>query len=150
MHNLNRLGFFEYKNKFYQSGTKVLFNGKCFLNDKEVYLSNVVVEFMYTDNGWVFKYNDRIYIYKYNKHTPELWQKQLEGCIMEIITDQSQTLHKQKTKEVIWTDGMVAATIWYVGVMLFATIFHARFGIWILATIIWRNYINKNKTEVWR
>lgn len=143
-----RLGFFEYKNKFYTSGTKVLFKGKCFLGDKEVYLSNVVVEFMYTDNGWVFKYDDNIYVYKSNKHTPEFWQKQLEGCIVEIITDQSQISHKQKTKEVIWTDGMVAATIWYVVVMLFATIFYARVGIWIIATIIWRSYINKNKIVI--
>lgn len=142
-----RLGFFEYNNNNYPSGTKVLYNGVGFLNDKEILLSNVVVEFLYQESGWCFKYNNNIYRCKdYN----------YEKYIVKIIYDkqndmvQRSEVNKHTAKEVVWTDGMVTATLWYVFIMLFGTIFYARIGIWIFATIIWWNYIQKNKIEIRR
>ena len=137
--NVLRLGFFKYKDNFYNKGTNVLYNGKCILNDKEVTLSNVVVEFLYNDSYWWFKYNNQIYKCK-----------SFENNIVSIIADKPNINMQPKTKEVVWTDEMVAATIWYIIIMLFATIFNARIAIWIIATIIWRGYINKNKIEIWR
>ena len=144
-----RLGFFKYKDQFYQSGTKVLFNGQCFLGEKEVTLSNVVVEFVRVEGQWwVFRYNDQLYQCVENDYTSYGVKSRLDQCIVQIVVDPVDEPNKPKTKEVIWTKGMVAATIWYILIMLVGTIFYDRVLIWIGATIVWLVYIRRNRIVI--
>ena len=141
-----KLGFFKYKDQFYQSGTKVLFNGQCYLGEEEVTLSNVVVEFVRVEGQWwVFRYNDQLYQCEENDYTSYGVKSRLDQCIVQIVVDPVDEPDKPKTKEVIWTKGMVAATIWYIFIMLVGTIFYDRVLIWIGATLVWLAYIRKNR-----
>ena len=128
---------FNYKDKFYNSGTKFIFNGKCFLNGKEVVLDNQVCEYLYTEKLLRhFKCNGNIYTCK--------WEE-FEWRIRGIVEDKIKQPQMQQETKFYWTDDMVTKTIWYIIIMFVATFFHDRIGIWILATIIWYTSTFKKK-----
>lgn len=141
MNEHTKVSTFSYKNKCYHNGTKILFNGKCILNGNEVFLNNAIVSFMYSQDKYKYlKYNNNVYM------CPCV---NFETCVIKIVTDENKAppikdLAKEK-EEFYWTDSMVVKTIWYVIIMLAATIFHDRIGIWILATVIWYFSTFKNK-----
>lgn len=133
---------FIYQNKTYPSGTIIIYNGKCLLNNCEVTLNNQCVKWLYQQDGkHYFMYYTWIY-------TCASWE--LKDRIVKIV-DKSTTQPKpnvqtqQQKTEIYWTDDMVAKTLWYIVIMLAATIFYDRVGIWILATIIWYNSTFKKK-----
>ena len=127
---------FNYKNTPYPSGTKVVYNGRCCLNENEITLNNHVVTFLY-DQGdkTYFKDNNNIY-------TCLLWE--FSNHIVKIVVDKKPEPVVQKT-EIYWTNDMVAKTLWYIVIMVVAIIFKDCIGIWILATIIWYNSTFKKK-----
>ena len=134
---------FLYKNTTYLSGTKLIYDGKCFLNNRLVILNNVMVTWLYYQYGnYHFEYNNQIY-------TCPTWE--FNYRIVKIIpvitkeTNYSNQTHTKKKKEIYWTEDMVAKTIWYILIMLVGVIFHARIYIWVFATIIWYISTFKNK-----
>ena len=137
MNEHTKVGTFSYKNKWYHCGTKILFNGKCILNGKEVFLNNTIVNFMYSQGQYRYvKDDNNIYM------CPRL---DFEKCIVKIVVDENKAPPAQEKEEFYWTDSMVTKTIWYVIIMLLATIFYDRIGIWIIATIVWYFSTFKNK-----
>lgn len=97
---------FKYKEKFYGKGTKVLFNGNCFLDGKEVTLTNVVVEFVDIEHNhpykyWCFTYNNQLYKYQYLWHigpyTERRQAQEFEKYIMQIVVDEPTTATKKET-----------------------------------------------------
>jgi hypothetical protein len=132
-----RLYNFDYKGRFYNSGTKFIFNGKCLLDGEEVVLNDAICEYLYTENLLRhFKYNENIYTCRW-----EDFEWRIRGVIEDKV---EQPVVQQKT-EIYWTDDMVTKTIWYVVIMLAATLFYCRIGLWILATIIWYTSTFKKK-----
>ncbi len=127
---------FTYKNKPYSSGTKLIYNGKCYLNHQEIILNNQIVTYLYNQNNETyFQDNNKIY-------TCPPWD--FTKSIVSIVTDTKSTPVKQEP-EFYWTDAMVTKTLWYIVIMLVAVIFKDCIGIWILATIIWYNSTFKQK-----
>lgn len=127
---------FTYKDKPYSSGTKLIYNGKCYLNESEVILNNQIVTYLYNQNGKTYiKDGDKTY-------TCPSWEFTYK--IVKIIVDANQPPVIQKT-EFYWTDDMVSKTLWYIIIMLVAVIFKDCIGIWIFATIVWYNSVFKNK-----
>lgn len=127
---------FTYKKTPYSSGTKLIYDGKCYLNDKEIRLNNKIVTYLY-DQGNKRYFKDNNYIY-----TCLTWE--FTDRIVKIIVDTSPPQENKKT-EIYWTDDMVSKTLWYIIIMLVAVIFKDCIGIWIFATIIWYNSTFKKK-----
>jgi hypothetical protein len=125
--------YFTYKKETYLSGTNLIYNGECFLNEKVIMLNNVPVTWLYSQNGRdYFTSNGLIY-------ACQSWE--LNYRIVKIISTTSlienrQCVTKQKG-EFYWTEDMVTKTFWYIAIMIAGVFFHARIGIWIFATIIW-------------
>ena len=138
-YNLNaRCDYFAYKREICHSGTKLVYNGKCHLNESEVILNNKLVTFLYCENGKdYFQDGNKIY-------TCPTWE--FENRIVKIVKDIKPIQEQLNIKtEFYWTDAMVTKTIWYVIIMLVAVIFNDCIGIWILATIVWYNSVFNNK-----
>lgn len=137
---------FTYKNTPYSSGTKLIYNGKCYLNEHEVVLNNRIVTYLYDQNNKTyFQDNDKIYTclpWEFTKRIVNIIvgeKQEAEFCwTNNMIVGEKQTLAKQET-EFYWTNDMVVKTLWYIVIMLVAIIFKDCIGIWILATIIWYN-----------
>lgn len=127
---------FTYKNKSYSSGTKLIYNGKCYLNEHETILNNKIITYLYNQNGKTHvQDNNKIY-------TCPSWE--FTKRIVNIVVDTKPAPVKQET-EFYWTDDMVVKTIWYAIIMLVAVIFKDCIGIWIFATIVWYNSTFKKK-----
>jgi hypothetical protein len=135
--NTTKFGWFRYKGKDYVNGTKIMYNGNCYINGKSMNLCNQIVTFRYHQNrNQYFDYHGVLY------SCPE---GEFENSIVYIITNEHVIPEKQK-KELFWTDDMVAKTIWYIAIMIGAVIFKDCIAIWIFATIWWYNsVIKKNK-----
>ena len=128
---------FTYKHTPYSSGTKLIYNGKCYLNEREVVLNNQIVTYLYDQNGEVHIQNNN------NVYTCPSWE--FTNRIVKIVADIKSIQAPIPTKtEFYWTDSMVVKTIWYIIIMLIAIIFKDCIGIWILATIVWYNSTFKN------
>lgn len=121
---------FTYKNTPYSSGTKLIYNGKCHLEDSEIILNNQIATYLYTQNNKVyFEYDNKI-------HTCLSWE--FTNRIVKIVIDKKQIQGPQTQKtEFYWSDDMVTKTLWYIVIMIVAIIFKDCIGIWILATIVW-------------
>ena len=132
--------YFYYKTKLYQKGTRLVFTGHCSYKDKEIYLENVAVTYKLSFESNAFFYDDNNNIYMCNKYI-------FENCIVRIIEDEnkSETSKNEVSNEFYWTDDSVASTLWYILIMLFATIFNERIFIWIFTTFIWYNSTFKKK-----
>lgn len=131
-------GCFAYKKELYYSGTKFIFTGFCFCNKERIFLSQAAVTYMYNkENYEYFKDDDnKVYMCHFvNFHK----------CIDCIVKEDLIVTEKQDKTEFYWGDGDVTKTLWYVLIMLFATIFNERIWIWILATIVWYCSIFKKK-----
>ena len=129
---------FVYQNQIYNSGTKLLYNGNCYVDNQEINLNNQVVTWLYAQNGDEYlSFNGAIY-------TCPSWK--FKNQIVKIVDDTTTIIKSgnQKT-EIYWTDSMVAKTLWYIIIMLAAVIFNGRVVIWILATIIWFTSTFNNK-----
>jgi hypothetical protein len=136
-----KLAFFVYKKKVYDSGTKFIFTGPCILNEKEVFLSQAVMTYMYGKGSYEYFKDDDNNIYMCNLSS-------FKNYIIDIVKEKEEgNISPQTTQtEFYWTDGDVVKTLWYIIIMLFATIFHERVGIWILATAVWGcSIFNKKK-----
>ena len=121
---------FLYKDQIYNSGTKLLFNGSCYINNEEINFNNEVVTWLYAQNG------DEHLLYNGAVYTCPSWG--FKNKIIKIVYDTPTVIQSENPKkEVYWTDSMVAKTLWYIVIMLAATIFKDRIVIWIFATIIW-------------
>lgn len=135
-----RCDYFTYKNDVYYSGTQIMYNGKCNINDYETTSHNQVVTWLYCENGkHYFTHNNIIY-------TCPTWE--LKSKIVKIVYNPKEQVNmqtKSQKTEIYWTNDMVTKTLWYIVVMLAATMFYDRIGIWILATIIWFNSTFKKK-----
>jgi hypothetical protein len=132
-----RLYNFSYNGKFYGAGTKFIFNGRCLLNGREVFLDNQICEYLYTECLLRhFKHNENICTCR--------WED-FDWRIRGVVEDKVEQPTVQQKTEIYWTDDMVVKTIWYVMIMLVATIFYERVGIWIFATIVW--YISTFKKK---
>lgn len=128
---------FTYKNELYYSGTKLIFNGKCFLGQNEIVLNNQMVTWLYNQGGNVY-FSD-------NTNTYMCKQWDFDKRIVQMVIDTTASTTTEQKAEFYWTDDMVTKTIWYIIIMLVAVIFNDRIGIWILATIIWYASTFKNK-----
>ena len=127
---------FLYKKISYASGTRVLFNGSCFLDDAEIVLTNQIATYMYTEKTKVyFRCNDLTYYCD---------MLDFEQRIVRIIVEECGHRLGQETY-IHWTDAMVTKTLWYIVVMLLAIIFNDRIGIWVFATMVW--YISTFKSQ---
>lgn len=127
---------FTYKNTSYSSGTKLIYNGKCYSNENEVILNNQIVIYLYNqDNKTYFKDNN-------NTYTCPPWE--FTKRIVKIVVD-AKPISVKKEPEFYWTNDMVTKTLWYIVVMLVAVIFKDAIGIWILATIVWYSSTFKNR-----
>lgn len=127
---------FTYKNQSYSSGTKLIYNGKCYLNECEVVLDNQIVTYLYNQNNKTY--------FKDNSITYTCLPWEFTKRIVKIVVDTKPVSAKEET-EFYWTNDMVVKTIWYVIIMLAAVIFKDCIGIWILATIVWYNSTFKKK-----
>jgi hypothetical protein len=132
-----KLGFFCWKNQPYYSGTTLVYKGKCFLEDKEIILNNEIVTFLYSKQYAYFKDSNGVI------YTCPSWN--FTYGIVYIINDPNKPKPIEKEPEFYWTDEMVTKTLWYIIIMLVATIFKDAIFIWIFATIIWYNSVFKNK-----
>lgn len=128
---------FTYKNELYHSGTKLIFNGKCFLGQNETILNNQMVTWLYDQGGDVY-FSDDV-----NTYTCKQWN--FVKRIVQIVPDVGLSIPTEQKTEVYWTEDMVTKTLWYIIIMLVAVIFYERIGIWILATIIWYTSTFKKK-----
>jgi hypothetical protein len=129
MNENTKLTCFSYNKKVYPAGTKLVYNGACILNKQNIYLTNTIVTFLYSNGGnSYFKDDNNIYMCNW---------KMFEHNIVQIITDENKANLKETKDEFYWTDVDVTKTLWYILIMLFAIILHDCIGIWILATIIW-------------
>lgn len=139
MHYAPRRSYgFYYKGKEYGKDTKIIYNGVCNLNGEKVHLNNETLILRYFEGAHVcFEYKNKMY-------------KSYVGDFFPCIVDVTNESPKLTKKEVVWTDGMVTATLWYVVVMIGAIFMYDRISIWIIATIVWRGYMKKNKIEIWR
>lgn len=139
--NSSRYDGFIYNNISYHSGTKAIFNGKCFADKTEMTLINQPIVYLYTEKTNVyFQHNDIVY------HCNS-WD--FKNRIVKIIVDTNiptttTTMTTNKTEVFYWTDDMITKTMWYVVIMIVATLFHARVALWILVTIIWYTSTFKN------
>lgn len=133
-----KLTSFVYKNDTHPSGTKLIYNGRCFINGKETELKNKIVTWLYNkDYDVYFSTNEVVY-------TCPCWE--FKNHIVKIINDKPHTFNNSKQKtEIYWTNDMVAKTLWYIVVMLAAVIFYDRIAIWIIATIVWYTSTFKKK-----
>lgn len=127
---------FIYKKQSYPSGTNIVFNGKCFLEENEVILNNATVKWLYSIGC------DEYFVDNENIYTCKSWD--FRTRIVKIIAiNNKQPIVKMK-KEIVWTDDMVTKTLWYIVIMLVAIIFNDRVLIWIFATLIWYGITFKN------
>lgn len=133
----NKWHSFTYKNQSYVSGTRVVYNGKCYLNECEVELNDKTVTFLYTQHNKTF-FNDGDILL-----TCPSWE--FSNRIITIIDPNSKTRSIQKENEFYWTDDMVIKTIWYVLIMLAAVVCNGRIFIWILSTMVWYDSVFNNK-----
>lgn len=132
---------FLYNQKSYPSKTKFIFTGIGYTTISEKLFTEAEIEWCFYENlQHYFKYEGKLYHCHFKK---------FEEGIIRLAQPEPVDIQPNK-KEVVWTDGMVAATIWYILIMLFAIICNGRIAIWIIATIVWRRYIDKNKIEIWR
>lgn len=125
-----KLNFFIYKDKSYPSGTKLIFTGYCILNQEKVFLSKKVLTFLYCKGSYDYLKDDNNNIYLCQLLDFEMF-------IRDVIHHEEKSDVKQENTEFYWTDEDVAKTLWYIAIMLFATIFNDNVGIWIFATIVW-------------
>lgn len=150
--------FFKFNGNTYKRGTKVKFTGRIEKAPRiEIDLVEEEIIFLFTKRLYQFvwstyvEYKDVVYwlkdsdfidgivavgVQEDNNKNPNV--KQIDS------TKEYYTVYEEKQKEIIWDDWMVAKTLWYIVIMLFATIFYGRVGIWILATVIWWNTTIKN------
>ena len=154
--------WFEYNGKYYNEGTRLLFNG---------YVQKHYGQYVYINNEEII-FLERMPLYRnyityfiiYNEDTYGISSEEFFNGIVSVgVTSEKkkdlpqkvevlQEINKKdndskisdeyyipsaKQKEIIWDDWMVAKTLWYIVIMVIATIFYGRIGIWILATIIW-------------
>ena len=127
---------FTYKNTPYPSGTKLIYNGRCHLNEVEIMLDNKIVVYLYNQNNKTYFTDNN------NTYTCPPWE--FTKRIVKIVIEPKPVPINQKT-EIYWTDDMVVKTLWYIVIMIAAVIFKDCIGIWIFATIVWYNSTFKNK-----
>lgn len=99
------------------------------------------VKFLYFDtdtqmyfievNGKQYSYNKELF-FRNLQHKPNCGD----------IGGTNQTRQRTFSDE-LNVDGLLIAWIWYIIIMLIGTIFYARIGIWIAASLIFFNYRNK-------
>ena len=130
-----------YNKEFYPNGTKFLYKGNGIYNNVETSLDNVEIVWLYYERPYCY--------FQYGNNVFKCMYQEFKNGIVCVSPSNITKTHK-KTKEIIWTDGMVTATIWYIIIMAIATIFYARIPIWIIATLMWCGYMKKNKIEIWR
>ena len=76
----------------------------------------------------------------------------IDGTVNSYVLQQTQTqIEKENRKptfnDEMHIDGLFFAWIWYIFIMAVAFIFHARFGIWALASIVFFNYRKRKLRE---
>lgn len=76
----------------------------------------------------------------------------VEDTINSYVLQQAQTqLEKENRKptfkDEMYIDGLFFAWIWYVFIMAVAVIFHARIGIWVIASILFFKYRKRKLRE---
>ena len=136
----DKMNYFNFWNRQNETGTKFIFTGKCYVDGKEIELTNALCEFMHRD----FKF---IAYFKYNGMVCSCAEKDFIWGIRTLVIEPKITVATQKTQEFYWTDDMIIKTIWYVIIMLVAVIFKECIGIWIFATIVWYRSVFKNKED---
>lgn len=137
--------YFTYKKETYLSGTNLIYNGECLLNEKVIMLNNVPVIWLYSQNGKdYFTNNGLIY-------TCPSWELnyRIVRIVPKVIIEETKTENRQyitkQNNEIYWTESMVTKTLWYIIIMLVAVFFNERIGIWIFATILWYTSTFKKK-----
>ena len=127
---------FLYKKQSYPSGTRLIFNGKCYLNGREVTLNNKEVTWLYNQKSYSY-FTDGIETY-----TSDRWY--FVDKVVNIVENIPVASQIEEKSVFYWTDEMIIKTMWYVVIMAVGTLFYARIFIWIFATIIWYNSTFKN------
>lgn len=123
----NKIYNFWYKNKQYHSGTEFIYSGYCQLNGKEVMLKRQRCIYLYCENYQTVYFRSNANIY-----TDDAFY--FSYGIEQIIPVENSVTNEQLY---YFTDDMFVNTIWYIVVMLVATIFNDRIAIWIFATTIY-------------
>lgn len=129
-----RLGFFVYKDKTYYAGTEFVYNGTCFVNGQPFFLENQRCKFLYSEEKTYFQAIDTICCcntFEFNDRIV---------AIIEHAPPQN------PTKKFYLADDAMVKTLWYVFLMLVATLFNDRVGLWLLITLIYvTNTFRKKK-----
>lgn len=136
--------YFVYNDKTYYSGTIVLI--------KKVDCAGITrpteATFMYYDTD-----KDRI-VYQLGACTNIYPSKMFFDILIDVTEKKDEVMIKRAEqaveaamkpmtfKEEINVNGMLNAWIWYIVIMLVATIFNERIGLWALATIVFFSYRN--------
>lgn len=128
--------WFKHNGKIYNSGTKLIFNGMCFVNGSMIFLNNKIVTFEY-EKQYIsyFKYNNIIYSCPCNEFSKK---------IVKILSNAKIANNTNKKPTFYWTDEKVSKTLWYIIIMAISIIFNDRIIIWIIATVIWYVSVFKN------
>ena len=118
--------YFPYKKNYYPKGTEFIYDGECELNGEKVYIHNQKCTFIHCING-------NIVCFQTGNNT---YQADLFYCsnnVKQILSH----MEPQPKQEFYFTDDMVIKTVWYVFLMLIATLFHERIGLWIFLTLVY-------------
>lgn len=123
-----KLYWFTYRDKMYQQGTLLIFNGECSADNQDVVLYNATVKFLYSQNGLTyFACDNQIYQCK---------QWDFKYRIIEILNT-NMIGNKSVKVEKYMTDQQIICTVWYAIAMIIITLFKDRLYGWIMATIIY-------------
>ena len=119
-----KLGYFVYNNKTYNAGTEFIYSGECEANGQKTFLSNQHCKFLYSQDKSYFQVGDTIC----SCHTFNFTQN-----LVSVI----EYVQPQEKQKFYFTDDEIIKTVWYILLMLVATLFQDRVGLWILLTIIY-------------
>ena len=138
--------YFVYHDKIYNFGTMLKVRQLDFINNNPYEVDAMFICYHPNTRHYVIKINNCICHY-----TEDMFYK-----ILVDVSDKSDVSYvkhplyensKHNKKTTLWdelnVDGMLVAWIWYIFIMVVATIFVARLGIWIIASIIFFAYRDK-------
>ena len=131
---------FIYNDRRYNAGEHIQF----MFFDSKIGKSYVTkVKFLYYDT-LTKEYVIEIYGKEYS-YTENIFHRNICNTTSPIY--QSASNNKLTFSDELNIDSLLMAWIWYVFIMAVGTIFYARIGIWVLASIVFFNYRNKKLKE---
>lgn len=137
--------YFTHNGIKYYSGTTVIIRRRNTATG--VYCDDIVtfISMDYKINRIIIKMDDYMYNYPYKEFTQMVVgiQKAAEHIPDDIISEKQEYTFFDELN----IDGLFLAWMWYIFIMAIATIFYARIGIWLFASVIFFSYRNNKLKE---